>query len=127
MTYKELHKLKREELLEMMISLSKENEKLKKKLSDAEDKLKSREIFLYKAGSIAEASLALNGVFEAAQKACDQYVENINRTNEECEEILRTAKTASARIISDARKAAQRIIEEAKQETDHNERNMSES
>ena len=35
-----------------------------------------------KAGSIAEASLMLNGVFEAAQAAVDQYLENIIGTNE---------------------------------------------
>ena len=32
---------------------------------------------LSQAGNIAEAALALNGVFEAAQKAADQYLENI--------------------------------------------------
>ena len=34
------------------------------------------------AGSIAEASLKLNKVFEAAQQAADQYLENIRIRSE---------------------------------------------
>lgn len=37
----------------------------------------SRRIELEKSGSIAEAALKLNGVFEAAQRAADQYLDNI--------------------------------------------------
>lgn len=36
-----------------------------------------RAIELKEAGSIAEAALRLNGIFEAAQKAADQYLYNI--------------------------------------------------
>lgn len=39
--------------------------------------LENRQLTLGESGSIAEASLRLNGVFEAAQKAADQYLENI--------------------------------------------------
>ena len=126
MTDKELRKLNRAELLEMLISVSKENENLKKALSDTEEKLNSREILINEAGSIAEASLILNGVFEDAQKACGQYIENINRTNSERENILAQAKAEAESIISDARNTAQKIINEAKQETDNDEKNMSE-
>lgn len=126
MTDRELRKLNRAELLEMLISVSKENENLKKALSDTEEKLNSREILINEAGSIAEASLVLNGVFEDAQKACEQYIENINRTNSECEKILAQAKAEAESIISDARNTAQKIINEAKQETDNDEKNMSE-
>ena len=44
---------------------------------------KKREIELREAGSIAEAALRLNGVFEAAQKAADQYLYNIRFPNKE--------------------------------------------
>lgn len=36
-----------------------------------------REIELQEAGSIAEAALRLNGVFAAAQKAADQYLDSV--------------------------------------------------
>ena len=38
---------------------------------------------LEQVGSITEASLQLNGVFEAAQKACEQYLENVQRLADE--------------------------------------------
>lgn len=75
----ELSKLKRVDLLEVLLSLSKENEELRKQLAEAENKLADREIKIAKAGSMAEAALLLNGVFEAAEAAAAQYLENLQR------------------------------------------------
>lgn len=41
--------------------------------------MKRREIIVAEAGSIAEAALKLNKVFESAQAAADQYLENVGR------------------------------------------------
>lgn len=79
MTDRELRKMKRAELLEVMVNQSKEIEILKEKLKQAEEKLNEREIQIEKAGSIAEAALQLNHIFEDAQKAADQYLENVYR------------------------------------------------
>lgn len=79
MTDKELHKLKRSELLELLVEQSKEIDRLKGQLEEAEKQLQSRKIAIEKAGSIAEASLALNHIFSDAQKAADQYLENVRR------------------------------------------------
>lgn len=83
MDSKELSKLKRVDLLEVLLSLSKENEDLRKQLAEAEAKLADREIKLAKAGSMAEAALLLNGVFEAADAAAAQYLENLKSQNKE--------------------------------------------
>ena len=83
MTDKELRRLSRSELLEMMISLTEENEKLKIRLEQAEAQLRDRRILIDKAGSIAEAALQLNNVFEDADKAVQQYLENVRRMTEE--------------------------------------------
>ena len=77
MTDKELRKLRRGELLEMLLDQTKENERLKKQIADLQEQIETREIILKRSGSIAEAALKLNGVFEAAQKAADQYLENV--------------------------------------------------
>ena len=82
MTDKELKKLKRVELLEILIELSKENEELQRQLKEANEKLESREIAISQSGSIAEAALKLNGVFEAAEKAAKQYLENLKRVSD---------------------------------------------
>lgn len=84
MTDKELQRLKRGELLEILLEQSKENESLKsqieekdKVISGLKEKLESREIELEEAGTIAEASFKLNGVFDAAEKAAQQYLDNL--------------------------------------------------
>ena len=56
----------------MLIMQMEENEKLSQELETAQEMLRNREIVIERAGSIAEAALALNGVFEAAQ-ACLLY------------------------------------------------------
>ena len=81
---KELRRLKRVELLEMLLELSRENEALmleleeKNRIIEAVNlQLENRKIDLKHAGTIAEASFKLNGVFEAAEKAAEQYLENL--------------------------------------------------
>lgn len=81
---KELRRLKRVELLEMLLELSRENEDLMLELEEKNRiiealnlQLENRKIDLKHAGTIAEASFKLNGVFEAAEKAAEQYLENL--------------------------------------------------
>lgn len=86
MTEKELKKLSRQELLEVLLAQSKKIERLNGKLKETQDKLTEREIAISEAGSIAEASLILNNVFADAQKAADQYLENIRRLHDHAEQ-----------------------------------------
>lgn len=80
MTDKELKKLSRKELLELLIEQTRRADELEKKLLDAQNNLKSRDIDISNAGSIAEAALKLNGIFEAAEKAASQYVSSVKKT-----------------------------------------------
>lgn len=72
-----LKKLSRQDLLEMLIESEKHVEQLEKELEEAKDQLSDRRIMIENSGSIAEAALKLSGIFEAAQAAADQYLENI--------------------------------------------------
>lgn len=83
MTEKELMKLKRSELLEIMLAQSKEIDSLREQLAEANARLEDRNIAIEESGSIAEASLRLTKVFEEAQKAADLYLENIKKRAEE--------------------------------------------
>ena len=74
-----LKKLSRAELLETLIAEEKRIDQLEKELEEAREALKDRAIKIENAGSIAEAALKLSGIFEAAQAAVDQYVENIEQ------------------------------------------------
>lgn len=84
----------------------KENKKLKIQLNEMQAQLDNRQIMIDKAGSIAQASLQLNGVFEAAQNAAAQYLENIRRLSGKGEDICR-------RMEEDAKKKADAIRAEA--------------
>ena len=77
MTDRELRRLSRSELLEMLIAQTAENDQLKTRLAQAEAQLRDRRIAIDKAGSIAEAALQLNHVFEAADRAAQQYLERM--------------------------------------------------
>lgn len=70
-------KLKRVDLLELLISQGKEIDRLTAELAEAKEELRQRRLIIENAGSIAEAALQINGVFAAAQAAADQYLENI--------------------------------------------------
>lgn len=83
MTEKELRRLSRRELLEMLITRTIENERLTEELQQARKELSDRELIQDRAGSMAEAALQLNGVFEAADRAAREYLENIRRRAEE--------------------------------------------
>lgn len=77
MKQENLTKLKRVDLLELLIAQGKEIDRLTEELARAQEELSQRRLVLDNAGSLAEAALRINGVFEAAQAAADQYLENI--------------------------------------------------
>ena len=79
MNEKELKRLNRKQLLELLLIQIERADALEQRLEEAEAKLKSRELAQMRAGSLAEAALQLSGIFEAAQEAADLYLENVQR------------------------------------------------
>ena len=92
MTDKELKRLSRSELLELLLVQTRERERLEKELEEARKMLEDRQLRIDKAGDLAHAALEINGVMEAAQAAARQYLENIERmereTRRRCDEML---------------------------------------
>ena len=107
LTENELRKLSRIDLLELLLEKSRENEKLQEELDQVKAQLAERNIKIEKAGSIAEAALALNGVFEAAQAAADQYLENLRTISGETSQI----SDQTAQISEEATKISDKTIE----------------
>lgn len=103
MTERELKKLSRSDLLELLLIQTKENELLKKKLLETEKALEERQLRLVSVGTLAEAMLEVNHVMEAAQAAADQYLENIvvmeKETKERCEAMLLAAEKEAQQIL----------------------------
>lgn len=92
MTEKELRKLGRGDLIELLLVQKKENEQLQLEFEKAKEQLASRKLILDNAGSIAEASLQLTGIFQTAQEACSLYMENIEQLSIRQEEICAKMK-----------------------------------
>lgn len=72
-----LRKLGKLQLMEMLADQEAEIGRLKKQIQQLEQQAEKRRILIERSGSIAQAALELNGVFEAAQRAADDYLANV--------------------------------------------------
>jgi len=83
MKKKDLKKMSKRELLEIMLLQSKRIDELENEIDKMNSMLDDKKILLSNCGSIAEAALKLNNIFEAAQNAADQYLKNIELLSKE--------------------------------------------
>ena len=79
MTDREFRRLTREDLLDIIYELQQKTQRLEQENETIRKQLSDRTVKLENAGSIAEAALALNGVFEAAQAAAEQAAALLHR------------------------------------------------
>ena len=83
-TQADLLKLKKKDLLEIMLRQSEEIDELRAQIADLQAKLDDRDFQFDRIGSIAEASLAVTNIFQEAEKAAKLYLENIrSKVNEQ--------------------------------------------
>lgn len=78
---KKIKKLKRIDLLEILLAQSKRIDELEEELAETKHQLASKRIKIREIGTLAEASLQLNQIFEDADAAARQYLHNIRRLN----------------------------------------------
>ena len=86
MTAKELRMLRRSDLMEMLLELSKENLQLRRELEEANLRLAEKQTQIEEIGSLTDAVLKLDGLFVRAQAVCEQYERNICLSNQQPEE-----------------------------------------
>ena len=113
MTDKELRRLKRRDLLELLLEKTEENEKLTAELAEAKKQLDQRQIAVANAGSLAEAAVSINGMLLAADETARQYLDNIRDAEERCRAMTDNANLEAERIIECAKKKAVEIMKEA--------------
>ena len=110
----DLRSLSRGELLELLIQQGEELETLRKENEEYQSQLQDKQIVLNEAGSIAEAAMRVNGVFEAAQQASRQYLESI--------EVLAAQKekdaAAAKQLLEETQAHCATLREQTKQECD---------
>ena len=108
---RELRHMRRTELVEIILALKQSEDQLRAENAALSAQLQERQIHIENAGSIAQAALELNKVFEAAQAAADEYVASVHAANKntnaaasalraqaEAEQILAQAQTEAANL-----------------------------
>lgn len=119
MTDRELKKLSRADLLELLLNQIKENEELQKKIDELQDQLDSRLIMIDNAGSIAEAALEINNMFMTAQKTYEQYMTNMQFLNDRQslmrEQMEQETKARCEQMLAEAKAECDRMLIEAAQ------------
>lgn len=106
MTEKDLKKLNRYQLLELLIMQTERADKLQAIIDNTTKQLNEQELKLASLGSIAEAALELKGVFQLAQDAADMYVHAAQKRAAEIEE---EARKKASEIITLAEETARHI------------------
>lgn len=111
MTNKELKKLNRTDLIALLLEVSRENQQLKEELEQTKEKLQSKTIAIDQAGSLADAAIQLNGVFAAAEDACQQYARNIQERNSQIQQVC-------DRMEAQTREKCRLMLENTQREAD---------
>jgi cell division septum initiation protein DivIVA len=100
MVSKELRKLNRRELIDIIYQMKKNEQQMQEQIAALQAELEEKRLRLSQTGSIAEAALAVTNIFSAAQEAADLYLQEISamkaETERECQRILEQTRKAAA-------------------------------
>lgn len=114
-----LRRLSRGELIDIIYQYQCKNQEQAEKIEELTAQLEDRRTRIRNAGSIAEAALSLNRVFEAAQQAADQYVQELKDASadpdDRCKQIIAEAEEQAALIRRQAEIESEVMLDEAKQ------------
>lgn len=114
MVSKELRKLNRRELVDVIYQLKKNEEQMQEKIETLEAELEERRIHLSEVGSIAEATTSITGIFSVAQSTADLYLHEISSMKED-------AQREYEKLIEEAEKKveeAENIVQEAEKKAE---------
>ncbi len=82
MAQKELRRMNRVELIEIIYALEQNEEELKQENQELRKKLEERKVVVENAGFIAEAVAGLNHIFDTAQRTADDYLASVAAVKE---------------------------------------------
>ena len=126
MEQKDLKRLSRADLLEMLVDQSAELQRMQMKYEAAQRALDQRTIMIDNAGNIANAALKLNGVFEAAQASAQQYLDSVEalaqRKEDEAEQkridnMLKNVQWRCVKMEEETKLRCSQMVERAKVES----------
>lgn len=121
MTDKELKKLSRTDLLELLVEQGKQLEELQNKYAELEQRFEERRIEMKNAGSIADAAMRINDIFNVAQRTANDYIANVK--NNDCTLDLTSLKENTQKecdiLLKDAQKKCDNLLKGAQEECDN--------
>ena len=116
MLQKELRRLNRKELVDIIYQLKKNEEENMAQITRLEEALQEKRLHIANAGSIAEAATDITGVFTSAQSAANLYLQEIDQMKEdarkECEKMIEEAKRKVELIFADGKKQYETLGEQ---------------
>ena len=119
---KNLKKLGRRELVDIIYQLKKNEQQMQGKIAELEKELQDKRIRLSKAGSIADAAAGITDIFSSAQLTADLYLNEINckreETEKECEKMIADAKEKVERILYEGRLQCSNLSERYREDYD---------
>lgn len=79
MTDKEFRKLRRSALIKIIFEYQHREQEMQAEIKALKAQLEARELKITEAGSIADAVIRLNELFETAQKTADDYIAQVKK------------------------------------------------
>ena len=102
--------LSKNEMMMVMHDQEQEIEKLKSQVAELQAKLDGYEIKVSESGNLAEAAAKVSGLFEAAQRTVDTYLENMKRRDDRAEAAFNDVQKQAEQIISEAEDVASKRL-----------------
>ena len=102
--------LSKNEMMMVMHYQEQEIEKLKSQVAELQAKLDGYEIKVSESGNLAEAAAKVSGLFEAAQRTVDTYLENMKKRDERAEAAFSDVQKQAEQIISEAEDVASKRL-----------------
>ena len=108
MENKDLKKLSRRELVDIIYQLKKNEEKLQAEMASLTQEVLEKRVKMSEAGSIAEATVSLTNIFGVAQQTADIYLKEIctmkHDAKNECEKMIADAKAQVESTYAEGKK-----------------------
>ena len=108
MISKELKRLSRRELVDIIYQLKKNEQEMQEEIESLKTELQDKRIRISTAGSIADAAMSVTNVFSTAQMTADIYLREISCMREnadrECAKKIEEAEKRVRNILADGEK-----------------------
>ena len=119
MNSKELKRLSRRELVEIIYQLKKNEQEMQEEIEALKNELQDKHIRIAASGSIADAAVSITNLFSTAQTTADLYLQEITymkeKTEKECTKKVEDTEKECAQKVEDTEKKVKEILLDGEQ------------